>query len=64
LAIHLNPATRHPEGSHANCKVFRHSFREAEGSAPLHCRTIQDCLDDRLLLRVAEQILRLASGAW
>ena len=22
LAIHLTPATRHPEASHANCKVF------------------------------------------
>jgi hypothetical protein len=31
LAIHLIPATRHPEENHANCKVFRHSFRESEG---------------------------------
>jgi hypothetical protein len=28
--------------------VFGHGFREAEGSAPLHRRAIQDWLDDRL----------------
>jgi len=35
LAIHLTPATRHPEASHANCKLSRHGFRVAEGSASL-----------------------------
>ena len=30
--------------SHANCKVLRHDFREAEGSALLDRRAIQDCL--------------------
>jgi hypothetical protein len=30
LAIHLTPATRYPEAGHANCKVFRHGFREAK----------------------------------
>jgi hypothetical protein len=57
LGDHLTSATRHPEVSHANCKVLRHDFREAgapnthgfcvlgweaEGSAPLHRRVIQD----------------------
>ena len=35
-AIHLTPAMRYPEASHANCKVSRHGFCEAKGSAPLH----------------------------
>ncbi len=48
LAIHLTPAMLHPEASHANCEVFRHGFREAEGSAPLHRRAIQHCLADWL----------------
>jgi hypothetical protein len=42
FAIHLTPATCHPEASHANCKVFRYAFSEAEGSAPLNHRAIQD----------------------
>jgi hypothetical protein len=36
-----HPATRHPEASYANCKVVRHGFREAEGSALLHRRAIK-----------------------
>jgi hypothetical protein len=48
VSDHLIPATRHPEASHANCKVLRRGFRDAEGSAPLHRRAIHGRLDDRL----------------
>jgi len=62
LAIHLTPSTRHPEASHANCKMFQHGFSVAgapnthgfcvlgwvaEGPALLPSRAIQDGLDDR-----------------
>ena len=60
LAIHLTPATHDPEAA----KCFDTVSAQPKGSAPLHCRAIQDCMDDRLPRRTAEQILRLASGAW
>jgi len=37
-------------------------FRAAEGSAPLHSRAIQHCLEACRSCRAAEPILRLASG--
>jgi len=49
---------------HRSAKCLDTFFREAEGSAQLHRRAIQHCLDDRLSWRAVEQSLRLAWGTW
>jgi len=42
LPIHLTPRCAILKASHANCKVLQHDFGEAEGSALLDRRAIQD----------------------
>jgi len=64
LAIHLTPRRAILKASHANCKMFRQGFRDAEGSALLDRWAIHNRLDELMPRRAAEQILRLASEVW
>jgi len=43
------PAICHPEASHGKLRSISILLSRAEGSAPLHLRAIQNCLDDRVV---------------